>query len=260
MRPVPQVAVDFVSEWEGCVLKAYPDPGSADGHPITIGYGHTGLDVIRGLSITKAKALLWLKDDLETAAQRLGTKIKAGVIAELTDNQYAALLSFVFNLGTGKKPWEIWAVLNRRAYSQVPAQLMRFTYNDGKKLQGLVNRRAAECVLWATDEPDTQQGDVPPSSVTRSTPTPPARTDSVPMKNDVGVLATAGGAVVTTVTAAANQAPGLIKQGIDVIRPFAADSDMVQNVIANLSTVAAAAAILGFLIVLWKKHSSRAMT
>jgi lysozyme len=258
MRAVPQVAVKFVSEHEACVLKAYPDPGSVDGNPITVGYGHTGPEVIRGLTITKAKALLYLKDDMENAAQKLAVRVKADVIEELTENQYAALLSFVFNVGAGRS-WTIWGVLNKRAYSQVPAQLMRFVYNDGKKMNGLVNRRAAECVLWSTGEPDTVE-ETPPSSVTRSTPTPPARTDPVPMKSDVGVLGTAGAAVATTVTAAANQAPGFIKQGIDVIRPFAADSEMVQNVIANLSTVAAVAAIVGFLIVLWKKHNSRAMT
>ena len=50
----------LIKAWEGCVLTAYPDPGSSDGLPWTIGYGFTtmpsGVPVQKGMTMTQAEA------------------------------------------------------------------------------------------------------------------------------------------------------------------------------------------------------------
>ena len=52
--------------WEGLSLIAYPDPVSG-GDPWTIGYGHTGPEVVKGLVITQAQADAWLQEDRQKA-------------------------------------------------------------------------------------------------------------------------------------------------------------------------------------------------
>ena len=121
MRPVPSDAAAFVARHEGLRLESYQDTGGV----WTIGYGHTGADVHAGLRISLGKAKAWLAQDLRVAAARLQAVVTRPVIDDLTENQYAALLSFVFNLGAEPR-WTIWKVLNARQFDQVPVQLMRF--------------------------------------------------------------------------------------------------------------------------------------
>ena len=240
MRPIPEAAVELVARWEGLKLKAYFCPAGV----LTIGYGSTGPHVTPGLVITKAQAKALLKDDLKIAARRLEAKI-GPVVDDLTDNQYAALLSFVFNLGVGKaKPeWNIWKILRAKAFDQVPAQLMRFVNAGGKKLQGLVNRRTDEVRLWSTDEPGSTEDELPSSS-TRVMDTPPA-----PMEKPV---ATSKSFVTTAVTALA-AAPVAVQQVNQAIEPYSDKSPLIGQMVAGLATVAAVLAVLA-LVFQWLKH------
>ena len=95
MRPVPQICIDFLKGAEGLWLVGKGDLG---GQP-TWGYGHTGPDVVLGLSITLAQANSLLFADATKAALRLAGVVKDSVIQGLGEHQYAALVSFVFNLG-----------------------------------------------------------------------------------------------------------------------------------------------------------------
>src|SRR5690606_16708693 len=66
-RTVNRETIEHVKRWEGLRLSAYPDPGSRNGEPWTIGYGHTSdghLKVYRGLTITPAQAEEALAYDL----------------------------------------------------------------------------------------------------------------------------------------------------------------------------------------------------
>src|ERR1700761_8451615 len=95
MRPVPAVAVAFVRDHEDCKLAAYADLNGI----ATIGYGHTGPEVKLGAAISQDQADGYLAEDLGTAAGRLSRVVDDAVIRALTENQYSALLSFVFNVG-----------------------------------------------------------------------------------------------------------------------------------------------------------------
>ena len=141
--------IEHLKRWEGLRLTAYPDPGSRDGNPWTIGYGHTSdahLKVYKGLTITEAQAEAALIHD----AREAETAIKRLVKVPLTDNQMGVLVSFVFNVGIGAfGSSTLLKKLNAGDYDAVPAQLARWNKNDGKAMAGLTNRRAAEAGLWA---------------------------------------------------------------------------------------------------------------
>lgn len=204
MRPIPPGAAEFVARHEGLRLESYLCPAGV----WTIGYGSTGPGVHAGMRITKAQALKYLADDLKTAAARLHSVVTRDVIDDLTDNQYTALLSFVFNVGA-KPHWTIWKRLKAREYEQVPAQLLRFVNAGGRRLEGLANRRSAEVALWRTGEPNTAD-EAPPSSFTRAEPTEPTPEPVKPMVQSK--TAWTGGAIaaVGAVQAGAQQVQALV--------------------------------------------------
>lgn len=167
MRPIPKAAADFVAAQEGLRLEAYQDPGGA----WTTGYGHTGPEVHAGLRITLAKARAWLDEDLRTAAARLAAVAPWEMIERLDEAQYAALLSFVFNLGANPG-WTIWKKLKAGRLDLVPGEMLRFVYVGRTRMPGLAARRAAEVALWSSG--DAEAAEPPPSSYVRAEPTPPA--------------------------------------------------------------------------------------
>ena len=66
-RQLNQESIDHIKRWEGFRAEAYPDPGSRDGRPLTIGYGTTRIDgkpVAPGARITDAEAERHLRRDL----------------------------------------------------------------------------------------------------------------------------------------------------------------------------------------------------
>ena len=157
-RTVNRETIEHVKRWEGLKLTAYPDPGSRNGEPWTVGYGHVSdgfLKVTRGLTITVAQAEAALEFDLNETAAKVDELVKV----ELSDNQFGALVSFAFNVGLrafGKST--LLKKLNTGDYAAVPGELAKWVNNDGKKMQGLVNRRAAEAGLWAKGEHVASKG------------------------------------------------------------------------------------------------------
>lgn len=137
----------FIKNNEGLRLTAYPDTGGI----LTIGYGHTGLDVKKGMIITKERAEALFEHDVEVAT----IAIKHFVKVPLTSNQLAVLIDFTFNLGTGALlKSSLLKILNQGQYDKVPAQLKRYVFGKTngvmKVIPGLVNRRNAEIALWNT--------------------------------------------------------------------------------------------------------------
>lgn len=242
MRAIPKAAVDFIAAHEGVKLRAYLDSANVP----TIGYGHIN-GVVMGQVCTKEQAREWLSADLAATRRKLYGVVKDVVIDELTENQWSALLSFVFNLGADSK-WTIWKRLNARQFDQVPGEMMRFVNAGGKKVQGLVNRRADEVKLWSTDEPGSVAQELP-SSVTREAPTPPTPVDPTPVHKS--------GALIATATAAIAGVPAAVGQVTQAIAPYAANSDLVQKMLSTLSVVAAGSVILGLVFTWVKKREAR---
>lgn len=151
-RAINAETLAHVKRWEGFRKDAYPDPGSANGLPVTIGYGQTrrnGKPIKLGETITETEAARWLEAELE----RVSAVVERLVKVPLTDNQHGALVSFTYNVGdTAFKGSTLLKKLNAGDYAAVPAQLARWNKNDGRVMEGLVNRRAAEAGLWAKGE------------------------------------------------------------------------------------------------------------
>lgn len=231
-RTIPEAAKSLVRDFEGLRLKAYLCPAGV----ATIGYGHTGPEVKLGQECTQRQANLWLTDDLRIAGRRIAARI-GPVVDELTDNQYAALLSFCFNLGAGD--WTIWKKLKARDFDAVPAQLARFVNAGGQKVKGLVRRRNAEIELWSEDEPGAADVEVNSAHLRQAvveTPPAPEKPQNVP--------------VVTAALSACAAVPVAAKQVTDAIEPYSNASPWIGQAVAVVATVAAAAAVL-VLVLQW---------
>lgn len=259
-RTIPtDIIVPFLIDSEGEILRVYDDkhpkkilkPGDTVDGVLTAGVGKTGGLKI-GQAITKAMSRKWLMDDLlHKAAVPLEKKVGADVIKTLTDHQYAALLSFVFNLGTGdpaKTEWTIWKRLRALELDQIPLEMMKFVNWNGKKSSGLVKRRADEVVLWSTEEPGSDQSD-PPSSVTRVEATPPTPADPTSPAKSATVLTSAAGAVAAV--------PVVVSQVSQAISPYADASDMVKKALGVLAIVAAVCAAAGIVLMYLTKRKAR---
>ncbi|NOV15862.1 lysozyme [Ensifer adhaerens] len=146
-RRINAAGLALVKQWEGLKTKAYRDVAGV----WTIGYGHTsaaGVPVVKpGLVITEARAEEILRADLATFEERVSRLVKV----PLTDNQFAAIVSFDFNTGKLDKS-TLLNRLNAGDYDAVPLELMKWVYAKKKRVTGLVNRRSAEAGLWAKGE------------------------------------------------------------------------------------------------------------
>lgn len=152
---VGQAGKQLFKEWEGLRTHVYLDSG---GEP-TIGIGHlltrderaSGKIWINGQPVRYANGLTeqqcWdlLDQDLDIAEAAVNDR----VIVPLTQNQFDALVSFVFNVGTGAfKNSTLLRMLNEGQYDQVPNQMRRWNRSGNRVVNGLVNRREKEIKLW----------------------------------------------------------------------------------------------------------------
>lgn len=145
MRKTNQAGIDLIKSCEGCVLKAYPDPGTGAA-PWTIGYGHTGPEVMPGNTVTQEQAEELLKADLERFEK---TVIDATATIQISDNQFAALVSFTYNCGPGNF---LKSGLLRKTlaadFTGAAEEFPKWNKAAGKVLPGLVKRREAEKELY----------------------------------------------------------------------------------------------------------------
>ncbi|HKX36117.1 MAG TPA: lysozyme [Rhizorhapis sp.] len=140
-RTINAAGLALVKAHEGLRLEAYQDTSGI----WTIGYGHTR-GVKAGDSISAERAEQLLEADLMDAERAVAALVKV----PLTDNQFSALVSFVFNLGEGAFARStLLRKLNEGGHGLVPACLKSWIFDNGKVLQGLVKRRAAEAALWS---------------------------------------------------------------------------------------------------------------
>lgn len=144
MRQINADGIALIKSFEGLRLKSYPDPGTG-GDPWTIGYGSTGPNVKPGMTITADQAEKLLLDDLVRFEQGVALQCPAA-----TDNQFAALVAFAFNVGLGNLQTSTLRKLhNAGDYAEAAGQFGRWTKANGKTLPGLVKRRAAEAALYS---------------------------------------------------------------------------------------------------------------
>ena len=101
-------------------------------------------------AISAERAEQLLEADLMEAEAAVSVRL---VRVPLTDNQFAALVSFVFNEGEGAFAQStLLRKLNEGGYGLVPACLKSWIFAGGRVQPGLVRRRAAEAALWSKNE------------------------------------------------------------------------------------------------------------
>ena len=143
MKTSPK-GIALIKEFEGLRLKAYLCPGGV----WTIGYGHTA-GVKPGMVISEVQAEEYLKADLIAFERYLN-----GLGLALNQNQFDALVSFIYNVGTGN--FSNSTLLRKvRANPQdnsIMDEFLRWVYSKGRVLPGLQRRRLAEMKLYFSND------------------------------------------------------------------------------------------------------------
>jgi lysozyme len=136
-RKITQDGLDFIQDVEGCKLFAYLDTGGV----WTIGVGHTGPEVVKGLTCSMEQALQWLKEDSEEAQEA----VRQSVDGLLTQNQFNALVSFVFNVGVNAfKKSTMLKLINKGDFDGAAKEFTKWNKDNGKEILGLSKRRILE--------------------------------------------------------------------------------------------------------------------
>lgn len=141
----------LIKQFEGCRLKAYQDGGGV----WTIGFGHTGPEVVDGLVWTPEEADAAFLADVQEAVDGV-TRL---VTVPLTQNEFDALVSFAFNVGLdedadtkaeGLGDSTLLRKLNDSDYDGAAAEFLRWNKDNGSVVPGLARRRLAEKTLFET--------------------------------------------------------------------------------------------------------------
>lgn len=169
--------LDLIKEFEG-YHRALPDGACVayrcPAGVLTIGYGCTE-GVKEGMRWTKADAEARLLGELakhEAAVTRLTT-------VDLNQNQFDALVSFSYNLGSGALgKSHLLKCVNAGKFDEAALEFAKWNKAAGKVLPGLVKRRGKEAALFCEPAQDSHEPAMPqkvdrpvstaPGPVTRS--------------------------------------------------------------------------------------------
>ena len=132
--------IDLIKHFEGCETEAYKCPAGV----WTIGYGHIK-GVQEGQVITETQAHEMLVEELK----EYENYILNAVEVDLNQNQFDAMVSWVYNLGpTNLKSSTLLKELNSKNYNAAAQEITKWNKAGGKVLTGLVKRREAEASLF----------------------------------------------------------------------------------------------------------------
>lgn len=146
-QEILDLALPLIKKWEGLRLKPY----LCSAKKPTIGYGSTFY--LDGTPVTlQDKAIT--EEEAEELLRNTVNKTYLPAVLELCSNlvspqQYAALLSWTYNLGVGalKKSTLLKKIISKNL-DQVPAEIMKWTIADGKVSKGLISRRQSEVDMY----------------------------------------------------------------------------------------------------------------
>lgn len=138
---------NLIKEFEGFRAEAYLCPAGI----WTVGYGTTkinGNKVKSGMKITTDEADMFLEQDLKSFEDSINRLVSV----ELTQNQFDALVAFVYNVGAGNfETSTLLKKLNAGLFEEAAEQFLRWDKAKGKTLAGLTRRRKAEKNLFLSE-------------------------------------------------------------------------------------------------------------
>lgn len=141
-------AIQFIKDHEGFRDEAYQCASGV----WTIGWGHTSdarYPVREGMKITKATAEKMLEHDIREAEAAIAKFLHNE--DELNGNQFGALVSLIFNIGNaafGRS--RLAKLLNKGDFDGASREFGKWVWSRGRRLTGLVRRRAEEKALFMT--------------------------------------------------------------------------------------------------------------
>lgn len=159
---ISQRGIDLIHGFETLRLTAYKDPGSRNGLPITNGWGST--TDLQGRPIQLGA--VWTREYADAVFARDIAAFETGVNLLLdgkptTQAQFDALVSFAYNVGLDIDDDDVAEGLGDSTllrkhlagdYAGAQAAFASWKYNDGKVMNGLVRRRAAEAALYGSGQ------------------------------------------------------------------------------------------------------------
>lgn len=138
---INQQGLHLIKQFEGCRLSSYKDQVGV----WTVGYGHTGGDVYRGLNITQNEADSLLEVDLE----KFESQVEDLVTCPLNDSQFSALVSFAYNLGINSLARStLLKLVNQSNFYDASNEFLKWSNAGGIHSPGLLRRRTAEKALF----------------------------------------------------------------------------------------------------------------
>ena len=139
---ISENGINLIKKYEGCRLTAYKPVASEKYW--TIGWGHYGEDVKKGMTITQDRANELLRADLMTFEAYVRKQCN---YLNLNQNQFDALVSFTYNCGQGNL---IRLTANKtRSIKEISAHIEAYNKGaNGLVLAGLVRRRKEEKELF----------------------------------------------------------------------------------------------------------------
>ena len=144
-----QAGINLIKSFEGCKLKSYQDVVGV----WTIGYGSTGPDIRGPMSWTQEQADARLAHDLV----KFETGVSNCVKVELTNNQFAALVCFAYNVGLGNlQSSTLLKKVNLDDTQAAAAEFLRWNKAGGNVIAGLTRRRQAESDLFSKPDDEVQ--------------------------------------------------------------------------------------------------------
>lgn len=136
--------VEMIKGFEGFREEAYLCPAGV----WTIGYGHTK-EVKQGNRVTREQAETILIEDLSIYEKA----VRDNVTVSLTQNQYDALVSFVYNIGPEAfRKSTLLKKLNEGDYTGASQEFGRWIHAGGKVSRGLQNRRTKEMEMFLEND------------------------------------------------------------------------------------------------------------
>ena len=140
-RIINQIGINLIKQFEGFRSAVYICSG---GHP-TIGFGHKLLPHEKYLTISISYAEKLLVKDLIKAEK----SVMNCITSHLTDNQFAALVSFTFNVGgAALQRSSLRQKINYGNFIECNDEFPKWIYAGGRRIPGLIKRRNAERDLF----------------------------------------------------------------------------------------------------------------
>jgi lysozyme len=149
LEPLYQI----VRKYEGLRLKVYRCPAGVP----TIGYGSTGRDITMAHpDVTIEWAENRMRDDVAFFVKQA---LQISPVLASHPNKLCAIASFCYNLGaTAYKGSTLCRKVNASTWQEAAAQFEKWVFAGGKKLNGLIKRRAEEKELFLTPYKGAEHG------------------------------------------------------------------------------------------------------